>query len=154
MEWVEVVSDGVKIGLGAVISGVTSYLILRQTHAHEIELLKSQHQKELIGNRTDQAIKFVSLAHSLTYQHVLTTSSFESSEYLDFLQLYNAVMLTASIEFKITASQLFDKVNTYIGLNKEFTSNARDNAVLKARQDVNNALGDFHKQASIELKST
>lgn len=154
VEWIEVLSDAVKIGLGAVISGATSFLILWKTHSHEIDVLKSQHQKEILDNRVESAIKFASLAHTLTYQHIHSQCSFDSEEYKNFLHLYNAIMLTASFDFQNSSTQLFNSVNSYIGMNKQCTTQQGDNLILSMRQDVNISLVRFHKDASIELKPT
>lgn len=154
MEWIEVLSDAVKIGLGAVISGATSFLMLKKTNSHEIDILKSQHKKEILDDRIKNAIKFASLAHTLTYQHIHSQCSFDSAEYKDFLYLYNAIMLTASFNFQDASTQLFNKVNAYIGIDKQFDNQQKDNLILSMRQEVNDSLIGFHKEASIELKST
>jgi hypothetical protein len=99
-------------------------------------------------------IKFASIAHALTYQHIEKIASFESPEYIEFLNLYNSIVLISEDKLKVATNSLFDVVNNYIGINKEYSKESRDELILKMRNDINIALGRFHKQAAFELNKT
>jgi hypothetical protein len=154
LDWINVASDAVKIGFGAIISGVTSYCILKKTHANELEKLKLEDLRKNTEFKKQNIIKFASVAHALTYQHIEKVASFESPEYIEFLNLYNSIVLISEDKLKVATSSLFDVVNNYIGINKEYSTESRDDLILKMRNDINIALGRFHKQAGLELNKT
>jgi hypothetical protein len=151
LDWIDVASDAVKIGLGAVISGITSYCILKQTHANELEKLKLEDLRKSTEFKKQNIIKFSSVAHTLTYQHILMTSSFESHEYIEFLNLYNSIILVSEDKLKVSTSHLFDAVNDYVGVSKDSPLKPREALITNMRNDINIALAQFHKDAGFEL---
>jgi len=154
LDWINVASDAVKIGLGALISGVTSYCILKKTHANEIEKLKLEDLKKSTEFKAQNIIRFASVAHTLTYQHIEKKATFDSPEYIEFLNLFHSIFLFSEIKLKVSTSSLFDAVNNYISIGKESLSESRDDLIIKMRSDINAALGSFHKQAALELNKT
>lgn len=154
LDWVVVANDAVKIGLGALISGIASYFILKKTHVHELDKLKLEDYRKNIEFKKQNIIKFASLAHTLTYQNIETMGAFDSPEYIEFLNLFNCIILSSPDDLKKSTSSLFDSVNHYIVMNKESLSASSTDLILKLRKDINIALSCFHKQSSQELNKT
>jgi hypothetical protein len=147
LDWVNVADTSIKIGLGALISAISGYLVLRKTHEHE-------EQKEIRANfykrQEDKKLKYIefsSTAYSLVYHHVFTKSDFETDEYKSFLRCFNEVSIISTEELQASSSILFDTINQYIGMDKSHTSDTREELILKLRENVNTALISFQNKA-------
>ena len=153
MDWVNVADTAVKIGLGVLISAISGIYVLKKTQEHEIE-------KELRANfykrQEDKKVKYVeftSISHKLTNDHVQLSCSFDSDDYKSFLMLYNEVAIISPRKLQLLAHKLFDRINEYIGFNKESSTEERDDLILKLRNNINKALIAFQDQANIEVTS-
>lgn len=57
MEWIEVVDSAVKIGLGAIISGLATYIVTKQTHVRELQkiaYIRRLDSLEQVSDKTEQ----------------------------------------------------------------------------------------------------
>jgi hypothetical protein len=151
MDWVNVADTFVKIGSGALISAISGLYVLKNTQEHE-------NQKDLRTNfykrQEDKKVKYVeftSISHKLTYDHIHFTCGFESDDYKSFLMVYNEVAIISPKVLQLSAHNLFDCINQYIGFNKESVTEERDALILKLRNNVNKALLNFQGLASIEV---
>lgn len=95
MAWMEVVDSAVKIGLGALISSVATYLSLRRTHQHEIATAQAAERRETrkayLSERAsilkDIALKVEKCSSFLNVmQQALTTSPKTGDELLAMLR--------------------------------------------------------------------
>jgi hypothetical protein len=153
MDWVNVADTAVKIGLGVLISAISGIYVLKKTQEHENE---KELRASFFKRQEDKKVKYVeftSISHKLTYDHVNFTCSFESDDYKSFLMLYNEVAIISSKKLQLSAHQLFDCTNQYIGSNKNVNSAKRDDYILELRNNVNKALIAFQKLANIEVTS-
>lgn len=55
---IDVVDSAVKIGLGAMISGLATYWLAKASHAKSVEKERAQHKRELLEIITEQVARF------------------------------------------------------------------------------------------------
>jgi hypothetical protein len=153
MDWVNVADTAVKIGLGVLISAISGIYVLKKTQEHENdkELRANFYKRQ--ENKKVKYVEFTSISHNLTYDHVQFTCSFESDNYKSFLMLYNEVSIISPKKLQLSAHQLFDCTNQYIGFNKESHKEEREDLILKLKNDVNKALIAFQDLANVEVTS-
>ncbi|WP_409439352.1 hypothetical protein [Psychromonas sp. GE-S-Ul-11] len=153
MDWVNVADTAVKIGLGALISAISGFCVLKKTQEHEFE--KEQWTNFLKRQEVQKAkyVEFTSSSHKLTYDHVNFCSGFETDDYKTFLMLYNEVAIISPKNVQAAAHQLFDCTNQYIGFNKNSNSEQRDELILTLRNNANKALIAFQCSANVEVTS-
>uniref|UniRef100_UPI000B35A4F2 hypothetical protein n=1 Tax=Thaumasiovibrio occultus TaxID=1891184 RepID=UPI000B35A4F2 len=117
--WVNVADSAIKIGLGALITAVSGFVVLYKTQSHE----KAKEESALFYKQQDERkskyVEFLSASQSLIYQHLFSVCSCDTEEYLGYLRKFNEVQVIAPNDIQIEAYKLFDSVNNFISLSKE-----------------------------------
>ncbi|CAH0991303.1 hypothetical protein SIN8267_01405 [Sinobacterium norvegicum] len=142
--WVNVADSAIKIGLGALITAVSGFVVLSKTQSHE----KTKEGSALFYKQQDERkskyVEFLSASQSLIYQHILYKCTFDTKEYFEYLRKYNEVQIISPDHIQIEASKLFDSVNNFVSLNKQ---SGRDDLILEHRNICNVNLVSFQKLA-------
>lgn len=148
MEWTAVVDSAVKIGLGAVIAAIASYVMLRRTHNHEAEKDKVQHQRALIERRRTLYLDFLAASGALTQKYVRTVCTFDGEDYLGYLRLYHEVQISAGEEIRDAAIEILIAVNAFLEINK---TQANSEVCNTNKMKVSNEISGFELLAREDL---
>lgn len=149
MSWIEIVDSAVKIGLGAFISALASYLILNKNHKHEIEMAL----REIKNNNTEERKSYFSqfLTHSLmlTQKYRDVSCNAQGEDYIDYLNIYNHLQIISNDNIRLGAFNLFNAVNQFIVISK----NQQDRQLLRdMRSRIDANTGEFQYIAREDVK--
>ncbi|KAF6625939.1 peptidase M14 [Pantoea sp. EKM10T] len=151
MEWASVVDSAVKIGLGALIAAVASYLTLCKTHRHEIRRDKILHQRQMTERKRLLYLDFLTASSVLTQKYRDTSCNADGVDYFDYQRLYHDVSISSDDEIRLGASNVLYVVNQYIVINK----NGQEYELLKKmKEQVNDVLGMFQLLAKQDIESS
>ncbi|RBO11115.1 hypothetical protein [Pantoea sp. 3_1284] len=146
----EVLDSAVKIGLGALIGAVASYLTLCKTHRHEIRRDKILHQRQITERKRLLYLDFLTASSVLTQKYMNTSCNADGEDYFDYQRLYHDVLISSNDEIRIGASNVLYAVNQFIVINK----NGQDYELLKKmKEQVNDVLGMFQLLAKQDIES-
>lgn len=146
----EVLDSAVKIGLGALIGAVASYLTLCKTHRHEIRRDKILHQRQITERKRLLYLDFLTASSVLTQKYMNTSCNADGEDYFDYQRLYHDVLISSNDEIRTGASNVLYAVNQFIVINK----NGQDYELLKKmKEQVNDVLGMFQLLAKQDIES-
>lgn len=121
MEWTAVVDSAVKIGLGAAIAAIASYVTLRRTQNHEVDKDEVQRQRVLMERKRTLYLEFLAASGMLTQKYVRTICTFDGEDYFAYLRLYHEVQISAEEPIRDAAIELLTAVNAFLILDKVHT---------------------------------
>ncbi|MDO6785151.1 hypothetical protein Q4583_13605 [Neptunomonas phycophila] len=147
--WIEIVDTVVKVGLGALISGVFSYLTLLKTKKHEFDLLDKQRRKEDTFEKKDVYLSYLSEAQALVQTYITSSCYCDTPEYKSFLKTYNRLQITAPDPIRAVAHRLLCAVNEFIVINKEGLERDLRKGM---RQKIDESLGELQLLAKLDLE--
>lgn len=150
MEWTSVVDSAVKIGLGAAIAAIASYVMLRRTQHHEVDKDKVQHQRTLIERKRTLYLEFLAASGMLTQKYVRTVCTFDGEDYFAYLRLHHEVQISAGEAIRDEAVLVLRAVNDFITLNK---APVDYEAYVEKKKKVSEEVGVFEHLVREELDS-
>lgn len=115
-ETYQLLDTTLKIGLGAIISGVTTYLITIRNHKHEILKLERNHDKEMLKAKLQMKIKIL---ENIT--EIIDESIRKCDKYITFLLNNKKHNLPIS---ELIKNNLF--LDEYTNINLEFVTATND----------------------------
>lgn len=101
---IEIIDTAVKIGLGALISGIATYMVTKRNHAHEIKNGIATDKKELLLgliHKLDSALSKRNSSTQSIWRKIGSESADLESEYADLTHAANEVKLAISYAFLI-----------------------------------------------------
>jgi len=148
MEWTAVVDSAVKIGLGAAIAAIASYVTLRRTQNHEVDKDKVQHHRALIERKRTLYLEFLAASGMLTQSYVRSVCTFDGEDYVAYLRLYHEVQISGEEPIRDGAIELLKAVNDFILLDKMHTEYA---TYTTSKMKVSQRVSEFELLAREEL---
>ncbi|ANO35112.1 hypothetical protein A6E01_18240 [Vibrio breoganii] len=146
--WIEVADTALKIGLGAMITAVSGYLMLKRNQNHELEKERRARFYDLQEQKKKIYVDFLSKSEALVQSYLSSTFCGDTEDYKEYLTSFNQVQIMSEDEIRIAAYNLLSSVNVFICSNK----NTPDYDDLKAyRTDVNAKVGFFQKVVQVEV---
>ena len=122
----EIIDTAIKVGLGAIISGVTTYFVTTRTHSHDIRKLLISEKKDLLriaATKLESSMSIVNHAfQEFTHLKIGITST-EDKEPADlirpFTTAYNEGKEARTLFYLIGNKQLGELVTRYLALVEE-----------------------------------
>nr|WP_147247299.1 hypothetical protein [Brenneria salicis]NMN92921.1 hypothetical protein [Brenneria salicis ATCC 15712 = DSM 30166]RBP60959.1 hypothetical protein DES54_12811 [Brenneria salicis ATCC 15712 = DSM 30166] len=93
MTWIDVFDSAVKIGLGALITATSTYLILRKTHRHEFDKEVHMHQLKYFEEKKIKYIEFLSHSQMLVQKYRDRSCNAQEDDYISYLKIYNEIQV-------------------------------------------------------------
>ena len=116
--WIDVVDTAVKIGLGALISAISGYVVLVKTQWYSKEKEDSErfykHQEE----KKSKYVELLSQSQELIQTFLYESASPDSEEYKMYLRVFNEVQIISSDEVRKSAFNLMSSVSSFMFLRK------------------------------------
>ncbi|OWF73313.1 peptidase M14 [Yersinia frederiksenii] len=145
VEWVDVVDNAVKIGMGSVITFLGGWLTLKRTQQHEVIKGEVAHRLIEIDKKTERYIDFLSHSQSLMQKYLYTSCDPCSDDYIGYMRLHNIVTITSTPEIRLLAFETQDKVSHFILVRKP------NDDIEIYRHAARNAFSLFQGAVSAEL---
>lgn len=140
MSWIEVIDSAIKIGLGALITALASYFMLRRNHTHEVD----QEIRKLTNRKKEE--RKLNYSQYLTHSLMLTqkyrdeSCNAQEADYIEYLNIYNRIQITSSDKVRIGAYNLFNAVNQFVVIRKH----EQDRELLRRmRESIDYFTGEF-----------
>lgn len=147
---VAVLDTAVKIGLGALISAVSGYLVLVKTQSHEESKDAKNRFYILQEEKKSKYVEFLSQSQELIQSHLFKSASPDAEEYKSYMRAFNEVQIISNDELRVSAFNLMSDVSSFIFLRK----NEQDiDLVDRMVQAARNKVSIFQKLAQLEVTS-
>ncbi len=147
---VAVLDTAVKIGLGALISAASGYLVLVKTQSHEESKDAKKRFYSLQDEKKSKYVEFLAQSQELIQSHLFESASPDTEEYKSYMRAFNEVQIISNDELRISAFNLMSDVSSFIFLRKhEQDTELVDRMVQAARSKVS----FFQKLAQLEVTS-
>lgn len=147
----EVLDTAVKIGLGALISGVTAVITLKLNQKHEISKENEQHKRQLAASKKILYIDFLTASHVLIQKYRDTQCMADTEDYFAYIRLYNELQIIANEPLKICAFHLMNAVNKSIVFRKTNMDADDMDSLRIMRKEVHDRIGEFQYNVKEEL---
>jgi len=146
--WVNVADTAVKIGLGALISAISGYVVLKIKLSHEERKEKESYYYRLQEEKKIKYVEFLSQSQSLVQSYLNTSCTADTDDYKNYLRSFNEVQIISNDEIRMAAYDLSSAVCQFIVIRK----NDQEVELLKSmRNAVNEKTGIFQKLAQLEV---
>lgn len=146
LTWINVVDTAVKIGLGAMISAASGYVIFVKTQANEVKKEEKTRFYKLQDEKKSKYVEFLSQSQDLIQSHLYIDLARNSEHYKKYLRVYNEVQIISDDAIRIAANKLVSCVSDYIFVNKN--DHDLDSVLIKA---ANYQISLFQKIAQVEV---
>jgi hypothetical protein len=148
LTWINVADTAVKIGFGAIVSGVSAYYILVKTQTNETKKEEKIHFYKFQDEKKSKYVEFVSQSQELIQSYLYTDCARDSEYYKKYLRAYNEIQIISDDAIRIAANNLVLGVSDSIFLNKNNPSPTAESSIFKA---ANERLSLFQKIAQAEV---
>lgn len=118
LTWINVADTAVKIGLGALISALATYLALIKNQLHEEQ---KEARAQFYKLQEEKKCKYVELlvqSQELIQAHLYASCAPDSESYKKYLRAFNEVQIISSDSIRLAAFNLVSDVQAFIFLNK------------------------------------
>ena len=116
--WIEVADTAIKIGLGALITAVSGYLILLHSQSVEEEADRRNRFYKLQEEKKIKYVDFLSKSQALVQSYVSSSCDCDTDEYKNYLRAFNEVQILSSDHIRLQSHKLLMSVNEFIVTNK------------------------------------
>lgn len=148
------IDSAVKIGLGAFIAAVASYITLRKTHRFEVDSRKEAFFYKSQEERKSVYIDFSAQSHALIQKYTYAWCDSTKDDYKVYLTVFSTLQILCSDSVRAAASEAFNAVTVFIISNKQNLSSG-DSSDSKLHDDLmSNArlkLAVFQKVAQLDV---
>jgi hypothetical protein len=148
LTFIDVLDTAVKIGLGAVISALATYIALIRNHSHE-------DQKEARGNfyksQEEKKSKYVNLlsqSQELIQSHLDHACLPDSNDYKKYLRAFNEVQIISNDSVRLAAFNLMSHTKEFIFFNKNLNQAELEKQMIVSAGEK---ISIFQKVAQIEV---
>ncbi|UTV88050.1 hypothetical protein KDX00_06100 [Cobetia amphilecti] len=114
----EIFDTAVKIGLGALISGVTAFLMLMKSQQYEDRKEARVSFYRLQEEKKTKYVELLAKSQELIQQHLNSSCAPDSGSYSDYLRTFNEVQIISSDSIRVAAFNMVSVVQAFIFLNK------------------------------------
>jgi 5'-deoxynucleotidase YfbR-like HD superfamily hydrolase len=149
--WLNVADTAVKIGLGALISAASGYVVLRKSQSYEESKEVKNRFYKLQEEKKPKYVEFLAQSQELIQSNLFKSTSPDSDEYKLYLRAFNEVQIISNDEIRVCAFNLMSDVGSFVFLRKnEQEIELVDSLVKAAREKVS----IFQKAAQLEVTKT
>lgn len=143
-----VVDTAVKIGLGALISSVSGYLVLLKTQSHDQSKEEKIRFYKFLEEKKTKYVEFLTQSQQLLQSHLFSCASPEAEEYKIYLRSFNDVQIIANDELRPLALKVMYDVSSFIFLRK----NGQEDAIVSGMVTLaREGISAFQKYAQLEV---
>ncbi|WP_082546039.1 hypothetical protein [Rhodanobacter sp. Root627] len=135
--WISVVDTAVKIGLGAMISAVSGYLVLKKKQSHDEQKEAREQFYKLQEEKKSKYVELLVQSQDLIQSHLFSSCTPDSDSYKNYLRAFNNVQIISTDEVRLVAFNLVTDVQGFVFLNKsQQEKQLVDGMVKSAREKV------------------
>ena len=146
--WIDVADTAVKIGLGALISAISGYIVLKIKLSHEEKKERRNYYYNLQEEKKVKYVEFLSQSQGLVQSYLNTSCTADTTEYKDYLRSFNEVQVISNDEVRMAAYDLLSAVGQFVVIRK----NDQEVQLLKEmRSAVDKKTGLFQKLVQLEV---
>lgn len=142
--WVEVADTAIKIGLGAVIAGISGYVAIIKGQSHEFEKERQAQFYDSQEEKKRKYVEFLAQSQILIQTHIAKMADLESEVYLSYLRSFNEIQILVGDELRMAAYEVSSSVTAFIVWNKE---NPDQEIFNRLKSEALNKIGYFQKLA-------
>lgn len=146
--WVEVADTAIKIGLGAVVAGISGYLALIKGQSHEFEKERRARYYDLQKEKKTKYVEFLAQSQILVQTHIDKMASLECEAYLSYLRSFNEIQILVGDELRMAAYDVSSSVTAFVVWNKE---NPDQEVFKKLKSEALDKIGHFQKLAQSDV---
>lgn len=146
--WVGVVDTAIKIGLGAVVAGISGYVALIKNQSHELEKERRTRYFDMQEEKKKKFVEFLAQSQILIQTHIDKMANLESEGYLNYLRSFNEIQILVGDELRIAAYDVSLSVTDFMVWNKE---NPNQEVFKKLKSEALNKIGYFQKLAQADI---
>lgn len=146
--WVGVVDTAIKIGLGAVVAGISGYVVLIKSQSHELEKERRARYFDMQEEKKKKYVEFLAQSQILIQTHIDKMANLESEGYLTYLRSFNEIQILAGDELRMAAYDVSSSVTEFMIWNKEGTS---QEVFESLKSKALNKIGFFQKLAQADV---
>lgn len=148
LTWINVVDSAVKIGLGAIISAVSGYVMFIKTKSYELNKEEASRFYKLQDEKKSKYVEFLSQSQELIQSHLFFNSRPDSEEYKNYLRTFNEVQIISNDDIRLAAFNVMSDVGSFIFLRKNDQEVSLVDAMVKSAREK---VSIFQKIAQIEV---
>lgn len=157
MTWIELLDTAIKIGLGASIAAISSYITLRETKKYEYNKRKEERFYKNQDERKMAYVQFSSKSHILLRKYDFKSCDPWNEDYAEYLDLFNKIQILSEESVRSASLNTFNSVTQHIILNKSSSEfDAKD--INKLRDNLNaeakKSIAFFQKVAQQDVVKT
>lgn len=149
--WIEVVDTAIKIGLGAIVAGISGYLALIKSQSHELEKEHRARYFDLQEEKKKKYVEFLAQSQILIQTHIDKMANLESESYLTYLRTFNEIQILVEDKLRMASYDILSSVTSFIIWNK---TNQNEEIFDKLKSDALNKIGYFQKLAQADVTHT
>lgn len=146
--WVNVADTAVKIGLGALISAISGYVILKVNLSHEKQKEKQNYYYKQQEEKKIKYVEFLSQSQNLVQSYLNTKCTADTDQYKDYLRIFNEVQIISNDEIRLAAHGLLSAVCQFVVIRK---NDQEIDLMKKMRHAIDEKTGFFQKMAQLEV---
>jgi hypothetical protein len=147
---IAVLDTAVKIGLGALISAVSGYLVLVKTQSHEENKEDKIRFYRLQEEKKSKYVEFLAQSQELIQSYLDKSALPDSDEYKRYMRAFNEVQIISNDELRVPAFNLMSDVSHFIFLRKTDQDIELEGRMV---QEARNKVSIFQKLAQLEVTS-
>ena len=114
MTLIDVLDSAVKIGFGALIGAISSYLTLKRTQSFEINKRKDESFNKLLDERKLAYIEFSALSHSLIQKYDYKSCELSGEDYESYITLHSKIQILAPDKIRYLMNETFNIITVVI----------------------------------------
>ena len=146
--WISVADTAVKIGLGALISAISGYVVLKVNLSYEERKEKQSYYYKQQEEKKIKYVEFLSQSQSLVQSYLITSCTADTDEYKGYLRVFNEVQIISNDEIRLAAYDLLSAVGQFVVIRK---NDQEVNLLKKMRHAVDEKTGIFQKLVQLEV---
>ena len=148
LSWINVADTSVKIGLGALISAISGYIVFMKTQSHNERKEEKVHFYKLQEEKKLKYVDFLVQSQELIQSHLYSACTPDSEPYKSYLRAFNEVQIISNDDIRSIAYNVSHDVQSFIFLNKNQQEiSLLDGMAQAAREKV----AAFQKLAQVEV---
>lgn len=116
---INVFDTAIKIGLGALISAVSGYMVLTKTHSLDEKKEAKKRFYILQDEKKSKYVAFLSKTEELTQNYLYKSCAPDSDEFKCYMNAFNEVQIISNDEVRAVAYSIKSGVTAFIFLNRK-----------------------------------
>ena len=149
--WIEVVDTAIKIGLGAIVAGMSGYLALIKSQSHEVEKEHRVRYFDLQEEKKKKYVEFLTQSQILIQTHIHKIANLESESFLTYIKTFNEIQILVEDKLRKASYDIFSSVTIFIISSK---TNQNEELFNELKSDALEKIGYFQKLAQADVTHT